>query len=186
MGHTDLNNRNSEAGAHLRTFSADFLETLARNGSAAPRGRQHWNVHTNYSDPCQRLFNAIGETSYIRPHRHSLDPKAECLVAVRGLFAIVHFDDAGNIQEIQRFGTERFGAAEEVSVGVEVPPQAWHSVLALVPGAILLELKAGPFDPDAAKELAPWAPDEGTLEGAAYLKALRAEVKQTIDTAEYA
>jgi hypothetical protein len=41
--------------------------------------------------------------------------------------------------------------------------------VALSEGAVLFELKAGPFDPNAAKELASWAPVEGTPPAAQYL-----------------
>jgi cupin fold WbuC family metalloprotein len=118
------------------------------------------------------LFNAVGVESYIRPHRHSLDPKTEDLVALRGLFALVLFDDHGNIDDIIKFGTEKF-ATESAGVGVELIPGAWHTVVALTDGAVLLELKAGPFQPAAAKEPAPWAPEEGTPAAAGYLKSLR-------------
>jgi hypothetical protein len=43
----------------------------------------------------------------------------------------------------------------------------------MVAGSILLELKAGPFNPNAAKEPAPWAPEEGTSDGRDYLQRLR-------------
>jgi cupin fold WbuC family metalloprotein len=115
-------------------------------------------------------LNAIGTDSYIRPHRHSLDPKAETLIAVRGQFALITFDDAGAILNIVRFGTETDAT---VPVGADLPPGTWHTIIALVPGAILLELKAGPFIPNAAKEPAPWAPEEGTPEGNEYLQRLK-------------
>lgn len=111
--------------------------------------------------------------SYIRPHRHALDPKSECLVAVRGLFALLAFDDAGNVVETVRFGTEKYGQTEQLSVGVELPPGTWHTIIAQVPDSVLLELKAGPFDPTLAKEWAPWAPDEGAIEAQPYLSNLR-------------
>jgi cupin fold WbuC family metalloprotein len=133
--------------------------------------RQHLNIHQSYDDPCQRLFNAIGIDSYIRPHRHSLDPKTESLFAIRGLFALVLFDQHGTPREVIRFGSEAAGAM--VASGVELSPGDWHTVVALSEGALLLELKAGPFNPDAAKELAPWAPQEGGDQAAQYLKALR-------------
>lgn len=121
-------------------------------------------------------MNAIGMDSYIRPHRHARDPKAETLIAVRGLFALVIFDDLGNVQEIVRFGSERFADSDALSVGVDLTPGIWHTIIALEPGSVLLELKAGPFNPNSAKEPAPWAPEEGTEAGTRYLAELRAKV----------
>jgi cupin fold WbuC family metalloprotein len=154
----------------VKVFSADYLDSLVEEASQSPRARQHRNIHEHYDDPCQRFLNAIGTDSYIRPHRHSLDPKAETLIAVRGQFALITFDDAGAILNIVRFGTETDAT---VPVGADLPPGTWHTIIALVTGSILLELKAGPFNPNAAKEPAPWAPEEGTSEGREYLQRLR-------------
>jgi len=154
----------------VKVFSAEYLDSLVEEASQSPRARQHRNIHERYDDPCQRFLNAIGTDSYIRPHRHSLDPKAETLIAVRGQFALITFDDAGAILNIVRFGTETDAT---VPVGADLPPGNWHTIIALVAGSVLLELKAGPFNPNAAKEPAPWAPEEGTSDGKEYLQRLR-------------
>jgi cupin fold WbuC family metalloprotein len=129
----------------VKVFSADYLDSLVEEASQSPRARQHRNIHEHYDDPCQRFLNAIGTDSYIRPHRHSLDPKAETLIAVRGQFALITFDNAGVILKIVRFGTETDAT---VPVGADLPPGTWHTIIALITGSILLELKAGPFNPN--------------------------------------
>jgi len=132
--------------------------------------RQHQNIHQGYDDPCQRFFNALGKNSYIRPHRHSIDPKIEDLFAIRGLFALIAFDNAGAVAQVIKFGTEQYlEACKAEAVGVELAAGTWHTVLALTQEAVLLEMKAGPFDPLAAKEPAPWSPEEGSTEASAYL-----------------
>jgi len=154
-------------------FTPDYLDSLVEEASRSPRLRQHRNIHTSFEDPCQRFMNAIGMDSYIRPHRHKLDPKAETLVAVRGFFALISFDDSGKVVDVIRFGTERHDQFGALAVGVDTAPGVWHTIIALEPGSVLLELKAGPFRPDAAKEPAPWAPEEQTLEGQQYFSELR-------------
>lgn len=133
--------------------------------------RQHLNIHQSYDEFCQRLFNAIDINSYIRPHRHSRDPKTESLFAIKGIFALVIFDEFGKPLDVVKFGTERFGA--HLASGVELSPGTWHTIIALTEEAVLLEIKAGPFDPGAAKELASWAPEEGSSLAQAYLETLR-------------
>jgi hypothetical protein len=64
------------------------------------------------------------------------------------------------VTNVLRFGTERHG--DEMAVGAEVPSITWHTVIALEPGCVLLEVKAGPFDPNQPKDLAPWAPAENS------------------------
>ena len=73
--------------------------------------------------------------------------------------------------EVKIFGTEKYG---NVSVGIELRAEAWHTVLALEKKSVLLEVKAGPFDPKQAKELAPWAPSENGIDVAAYYDMLSA------------
>ena len=62
-------------------FSQKLVVSLTKKARESPRFRQHFNIHRSYDDPCQFLFNAIEINSYIQPHRHSLDPKDEYLVA---------------------------------------------------------------------------------------------------------
>ena len=159
----------------MKIFDADYLNGLTTQALHNPRRRQHRNIHLSYADACQRLFNAIEPDSYIRPHRHASDPREELLVAVRGSMALLTFDDHGAITRVLRFGTERHGL--DLAAGAEVPASTWHTVLALEPGSVLLEVKAGPFDPNQPKDLATWAPEEGTEDARLYLQQLFSKVR---------
>lgn len=156
---------------NIRRLGSAFLDDLVDRAATSPRLRQHANLHASYSEPCQRLFNAIGVDSYIRPHRHMADPKTETLLAVRGRLTLVLFDEQGRVMQALPFGVGL--GAEDCDAGVELSPGAWHTVLADLPGSVLFEVKAGPFEPELAKELAPWAPAEGSAEAAAYTTELR-------------
>ncbi len=150
-------------------FSSSYLDSLTAQAIASPRRRQHRNVHADYAEQVQRLFNAIEPESYIRPHQHGLAPRSEMMIAIRGRMALIMFDDVGEITTFHHFAANQAGTA----VGVEVPAGCWHTVVALEPGSILLEVKAGPFDPSTPKEMAPWAPEEGTAAAWSYLATLR-------------
>ena len=180
----------------ITRFDQTYLDTLCAQADASPRLRQHRNVHTDYADPCQRVFNAITTRSYLVPHRHALSPRDETMLAIRGGLALVVFDEMGEVVEVVRFGAQggeggRVGVqggeggasctqgpalTDHPAAGVLVPAGTWHTVLALQDDAILFETKAGPFDPAAPKEPAPWAPAEGTPEAGAYFARLRALV----------
>ena len=164
----------------IENFSSGFLDALSQQAEQAIRQRQHKNIHQHYNEPCQRLFNAIGIDSYIRPHRHSIDPKDECLIAVRGRMALLVFDDVGQVRQIIRFGAQTNGAEQAISVGVNLPAGVWHTVIAEEPGSILFEVKSGPFNPEQAKEYASWAPAENTLDAAVYLTELKHRVSFAI------
>ena len=155
----------------INKFSFALLDSLVVKTKISPKLRQHQNIHESYQDPCQRIFNAIDMKSYIRPHRHLLDHKKECLIALCGIMALIVFNDTGQVVETIRFGTEKH-KNEALNIGVELPPMAWHTVIPLIPGSILFEVKEGPFDPTLAKEWAPWAPEEMTTESEIFLTRL--------------
>lgn len=154
----------------MKIFGPEFVEQLSGRASGNERRRQHHNIHQSYLDSCQRLFNAVEPESYIRPHRHLTDSRDELLIAVRGEMALLTFDDCGEVTGTLRFGTEKHRSAH--AVGAEVPANVWHTVVSLKPGSVLLEVKAGPFDPERPKDSSPWAPEEGSPEASLYLRRL--------------
>ncbi len=164
----------------MKTYSNSKLDDLVQKAKDSERSRLNLNLHQSYEEPCQRLLNAIGLSSYIRPHRHQLDPKLETLIAVRGLFALITFDDHGKILDVVKFGTERYLEVNGVCVGVEIPPNVWHTVIALKDNSVLFEVKEGPFDPLVAKEFAEWAPAETDFDVFDYLGLLRSALLDDI------
>ncbi len=153
-------------------LSQTQLDTLVEAASAGPRRRQHANIHQSFDDPCQRFFNAICRDSYIPPHRHSGATDEETIIALRGAFAAVLFDESGGIETVARCGDDYEG------VGMVIPVGQWHSVVALTETAVVIEIKAGPFDPQRAKEFASWAPAESDASAGPYQARLLAECRR--------
>ena len=142
----------------MKIFDQNYFTALSNDARTSLRLRQHDNIHYSYHDPVQRLFNAIEPESYIRPHRHLSDSRSELLVAIRGQMALVIFEDDGRVNDIHLIG---IGCDNTFLVSaVELTPLTWHTVIALMPDCVLLEIKAGPFDPKQPKDFAPWAPEE--------------------------
>jgi cupin fold WbuC family metalloprotein len=156
-------------------ISSLLVDNLTRQANLSSRLRSHYNFHGDYADPVQQLAISIGTNSYIRPHRHTLDPKSECLIALKGRFALVVFDDQGLVLDVITFGSESY-ATNDSNYGVSISPSVWHTVIALTPDSVLFEVKLGPFDPINAKELASWAPAEGSRESLLYLGNLRKSI----------
>ena len=156
----------------MKVFTAKYFEDLLEAASQSSRLRAHVNVHDSYNDMCQKVFNAICINSYIRPHRHSLDPKEECLIAICGLFGLIEFSEHGDIKSILLFGSENYSQKFKIASGIEVNAFTWHTVVALVEKSIIFEVKNGPFDRQFAKEFAPWSPEEGSQESLSYHKTL--------------
>jgi len=126
----------------VKVFSVECLDLLVTQAKNSPRLRQHSNIHLDYADPCQRLFNSIEPDSYIRPHSHRI----ETLFAIRGLMALVAFNNDGAIERIQRFDIGSGSGALNIPAGIEIPSDKCHTSVSLASGSILLEIKTGPFD----------------------------------------
>lgn len=161
----------------MKVFDESFFQDLALRAAASPRLRQHHHVHASHSDPVQKTFCSVQPGSYVPPHRHSHPPRDELLIAARGLFAVVLFDDSGDIEEVLHLGAGPRDA--QVACAVEAPARHWHAVVALEASSVLVEIKAGPFNPDGPRELAPWAPQEGTPQAAEYLRHLQELARET-------
>ena len=168
----------------MKIFSHSYFQNLLASAAQSKRFRMHANVHNAHSDPCQKLFNAINLDSYIRPHRHALDPKDECLIAIKGFFAFIIFSDHGAVESITLFGGEKYSESFSIASGLEISAGTWHTVVALLDESILFEAKSGPFDPASAKEFAPWAPEEESNDSTEYLFSLRQKSLELLSTSK--
>jgi cupin fold WbuC family metalloprotein len=130
------------------------LDLLARQAEASPRKRMNRNLHEDLADPIQRLAIAMEPDTYIRPHRH--DGTWELLTALRGRFVVLHFDDAGSV-----IGRAVLGETTSV---IETPVGGCHAVLSLDPGAVIFEVKRGPYAPFSEKDFAAWSPPADSAE----------------------
>ena len=159
----------------LDILTGENLKDLAKRALKSTRRRQHLNVHRSYDEKCQILFNVIEPDSYIRPHRHLVDSKLETLIAFYGEFYFVNFDEVGKIKK-KIYLSSRYRNCSGTGIGLRIYPNEWHTVYSISSGATLLEVKAGPFDPNIAKEYASWAPEENGKLSKLYLKELKERV----------
>ena len=139
-----------------------FIE-LIENAKTSPRKRSHKNFHSDFSEPVQRVFIGLVAGTYVRPHKHSQAIKWEMIVGVKGKTGLLIFDDNGSI-------TRRLILSPESSLGVELPPNTWHTVFPVDDESVIMEIKQGPFNPDDACDFAEWAPEEGSDECIHFLK----------------
>ena len=158
----------------MKIINQEQLDQLSREAADSQRRRKNLNMHDDFADPCQRLFNAVEPGTYIRPHRHVDPPKPECFTAVRGRMVLIVFNHDGDVEQMIAFGE-----GCDV-VALELPAGLWHTLLAIEPGSIFFETKPGPYVPLSDKDLAPWSPAEGTPETADYLAYLISQVPEKL------
>lgn len=151
-----------------RFFGRECLAALSARAAASPRRRMNLNFHDTPEHPANRMFNAMEPDSYVRPHRHNAAFKDETFIVVQGAFGVILFDERGGVSR-----TAELRAHGDL-IGTHLPAGIFHTVVALEPGSVFFEVKAGPYDAATAKDSAAWAPDEGAAEAPAYLRKLRA------------
>ena len=144
----------------IKPIRSALLDDLVMKARSVPRMRINHNVHEVPEDPVQRLFVAAEPGSYFRPHRHP--DKGELALAIRGLFDVVVFDDAGQVTQRITIG------ADAETIGFDMPPNLWHSWVPLMKGSVFFEVKQGPYDPLTISEFAPWSVEEGSPGAADY------------------
>jgi cupin fold WbuC family metalloprotein len=136
----------------VKQLSYAQLAALSQQARTSPRRRMNHNMHTELSDPIQRLAIAMEPDTYIRPHHHR--HSWELLTALRGRFVVLNFDAAGVV-------TERVVLGEDASI-IETPMAGWHAVLSLDPGGVIFEVKHGPYAPFSENDFASWSPPADT------------------------
>lgn len=138
-----------------RWLDRALLDAVVAEAQRSPRRRMNRNFHPYDDHPAHRLLNAIEPDSYVRPHRH-LDPlKDETILCVKGRLGCILFDDSGAVQEtcVLAPDGERFG--------VDIAHGQFHSLVALEPGSVMFEAKAGPYRALTKAEFESWAPADG-------------------------
>lgn len=140
----------------MKRLDRPLFEQLAAKARDLPRKRTHYCLHQDTAEPVQRMCMALAPETYVRPHRHSAPPRWELLVVLGGSVLLLTFDGEGKVA--QRLLLEAGGSIS----GIELDPGCWHTVVVADPaGAVLLEIKPGPYQPLAVEDSASWAPAEG-------------------------
>lgn len=148
----------------LRIIADAELAALSAGARDSVRLRKNLNIHPVLDDPVQRLFNAMEPGTYVRPHRHARDNGWELMLAVRGAFSVLTFDDFGTVLARADIVAGADAAA------VEIPADTWHAVVVTAPGTVMFEVKPGPYSALDDKAFATWAPAEGEPESSEFVR----------------
>jgi cupin fold WbuC family metalloprotein len=136
----------------MKIVNQKTVEELLFRAAYSPRKRMNFNLHDQSSDPIGRFLNAGIAGTYVRPHRHRID-RWELISAVQGKCALLIFTSDGVVRD-------RIALSSQDVTVAEIPGGEWHSVVFHAPAAVVLEVKAGPYEPQLDKEFASWAPTE--------------------------
>ncbi|NQV10077.1 MAG: cupin fold metalloprotein, WbuC family [Cyanobacteria bacterium] len=131
----------------LKRLDQAFFDAVAREARRSPRLRRNLNV--------------LQPGTYVRPHRNlRCDPAAafECLVVLQGAIGLLLLDGSGQVR-----GQERLNAATGLR-GIEIADGQFHTLVALQPDSVMLEVKQSPYSPATDKDSLPRVPAEGSAE----------------------
>ncbi len=149
----------------LTVLGSALIKAANAASRESPRKRIIQPFHQTADDRLQRMLNSLQPGTYIRPHRHGA-ARAESLLVLAGSVLYVAFDDNGAAKERLHL------AAGSDAMGVDTAGGIYHCFVALEPDTVVFEVKPGPYEPATDREFAPWAPEEGSEEAAAYLQQL--------------
>jgi cupin fold WbuC family metalloprotein len=135
---------------------------------ASERKRSPKILHSK-GDYLNKVFNFIISGSYMQPHLHPGPEKIEKMHLIEGSFALIIFDNTGNIVDVHIL-------EEDKNEFIAVPAYTWHTYVMLSDEVIVYEEMDGFYNPNTWKEMAPWAPKENTPEAIIYLNELKSQI----------
>ena len=142
----------------IKRLTKELLDNIAQQARSSPRLRQNYNFH-DVSEKVQRFINVLQPGTYVRPHRHHRTAGMngfEFFLVFQGELGIIIMDRCGLILDTERV------SANGSTRGIELPEGTYHTLVALAPDTVILELKEGPYEPSIDKEFIDAFPSEGT------------------------
>lgn len=142
----------------IKRLTQKLLDNIAQQARSSPRLRQNYNFH-DPTEKVQRFVNVLQPGTYIRPHRHRrvLEVNGfEFFLVIQGDLGMIILNDEGQVIDRERI------VAHGPTQGIELAEGTYHTLVALAPDTVILELKEGPYDSSTDKEFLPAFPAEGT------------------------
>ncbi len=150
----------------VQLINQTLLDKVSRVATESLRRRKNHNFHAADDDTSHRLLNAMEPDSYIQPHRHNDPAKDETIIALRGRIGVIFFNASGAVS-----GTHILDP-NGPTIGLTIPHGVFHTLVALAPGTVFFETKAGPYRPLTAEEKGTWSPAEQDAAVPGYLARL--------------
>lgn len=137
-----------------KLFDANANRELIANALASDRLRHHLNLHRSYNDPIQRVVIAMARGTYIPPHYHKLNNQWESFSIIEGDVCVLIFDSTGTVTDKINLGRSYD------NYGIELECGTIHTIYCASEHSVIMEIKEGPFNPEQAKVMPSWSPDE--------------------------
>ena len=126
-------------------ITQELLDDLTAKAKVSPRLRMNMDLRNSPEDQSQRMLNAIEPGSEVPVHRHR--HSSETVVCLRGRLVEEYYDEAGSVVD-----TIELTPGGPV-VALNIPAGQWHTVHSLESGTVILEVKDGPYAPQAEEDV---------------------------------
>ena len=133
-------------------IDTQLLDSLTSLAQASPRLRMNLDLRTSAQDGSQRMLNAIEPGTVVPVHRHQ--KSSETVVVLRGRVVEEYYDEEGNVTEsivMAPLGDSHVDNSScndvALSCALNIPAGQWHTIKALEPGTVILEMKDGAYEP---------------------------------------
>ena len=150
----------------IKRLTQNLIAEIVEKSRRSPRRRQNYNFH-ELDEKVQRFVNVLQPGTYVRPHRHRRPPNIngfEFFLVLQGAVGVIIMNDRGEF--IQK---ELLSAKGEIHA-IEIPEGTIHTLVALAPDTVMLELKEGPYNVNTDKDFLDIFPLEGTPETLQFVK----------------
>ena len=122
-----------------------LIEKIAKEAAASPRLRMHYDLRDSAEEDSQRMLNVLLPGTKVPIHRHK--NSSELVVCLQGSCIERLYDEQGKETE-----------AVTLTAGGEVPAMAipagvYHTLDASAGMSVIVEVKAGKFDPEMTEVL---------------------------------
>lgn len=122
----------------------ELFDKLAEQAAASPRLRMHYDLRDSADENGQRMLNVLLPGTKSAIHRHT--NTSEVVVCIQGSCIERLYDDKGNETECITLT-----AGGEV-LGLVIPMGVYHSLEATDVMSVVVEVKAGKYDPVKTEE----------------------------------
>ena len=161
-----MNALSNVAGDHFE-LTDEIIRTGFKESAASPRRRIILPLHRTQDASVQRMLNFFQPGTYVCPHQHPESGAIETICVLRGVLGFIVFEASGDVRSTHRLSAGGLGL-------IDIEPGVWHGMVALSPDTAILEIKKGPYDANADKAFADWAPAESDPAASDFLKRLEA------------
>lgn len=147
------------------TFGARDLDFLWSQAGRNPRKRARLCTHRDVNDPLHEMLIINLRDTYVRPHKNLNKPKS--FQILEGVMDVVMFDEAGVVHSAVRLGAYDSG----LPYYFRLHQTRYHTLRTVSERVLFQETTIGPFQPGDTV-FAPWSPEDGQPECAAFLEDL--------------